>query len=146
MLCTEWILEPEIRKKKKSLTLLGIKPRHFNYSAVAWSVFQLSISLIKRCLSTDFTTHALLLFALLLRSTVNNFVGWPQGAVLQYNGYVGPHDGVTSDLLLSQPESLACVQCIQKESHCCRGQLPVSGRNQECCSLRNGETSSSTKN
>jgi hypothetical protein len=57
-----------------------------------------------------------------LRSTVNNFVDWPQsGAVMHYSGHVEPRGGAMSVLLLSQQEAVACVWCIQKESHCCEG-------------------------
>jgi hypothetical protein len=57
-----------------------------------------------------------------LRSTVNNFMVWPHfGAVMHYSGYVEPRDGAVSFLLSSQQEAVACVQCIQKESHCSEG-------------------------
>jgi hypothetical protein len=57
-----------------------------------------------------------------IRSTVNNFVDWPHiGAVMHYRGYVEPRDGAVSVLLSSQQEAVACVRCIQKESHCSEG-------------------------
>jgi hypothetical protein len=38
-----------------------------------------------------------------LRSTVNNFVGWPHsGAVMHYSGYVEPQDGAVPVLLSFQ--------------------------------------------
>jgi hypothetical protein len=55
-------------------------------------------------------------------------------------------DGAVSVLLSSQQEAVACVRCIQKDSHCSEGQLPASGGNRECRSLSNGKTSSSAKN
>jgi hypothetical protein len=61
-------------------------------------------------------------FAVFIRSTVNNFEDWPHsGAVMHYSGYVEPRDGALSFLLSSQQEAVACVRCIQKESHCCEG-------------------------
>jgi hypothetical protein len=72
---------------------------------------------------------------------------WPHiGAVMHYNGYEEPRDGAVSFLLSSQQEAVACVRCVQKESHCSEGQLSASGGNRECRSLSNGKTSSSTKN
>jgi hypothetical protein len=57
-----------------------------------------------------------------VRSTVNNFVDWPHiGAVMHYSGYVEPRDGAVSVLLSSQQEAVACVRCIQKESHVLKG-------------------------
>jgi hypothetical protein len=57
-----------------------------------------------------------------IRSTANNFVDWPHiGAVMLYSGYVEPRDGAVSFLLSSQQEAVACVRCIQKESHCSEG-------------------------
>jgi hypothetical protein len=59
---------------------------------------------------------------LVIRSTFNNFVDWPHiGAVMHYSGYLEPRDGAVSVLLSSQQEAVACVRCIQKESHSCEG-------------------------
>jgi hypothetical protein len=56
----------------------------------------------------------------IIHSTVNHFVEGPHsGAVIHYNGYVEPRDGAMSVLLSSQQEAVACVWCIQEESHCC---------------------------
>jgi hypothetical protein len=53
---------------------------------------------------------------------------------------------VLSVVLLFQQQAVLCVcVCIQKESHCCEGQLSASGGNQECCSLCNKKMSSSAK-
>jgi hypothetical protein len=74
-------------------------------------------------------------------STIKNSVDWPHsGAVMHFSGYVKQQDGVISVILSSQQEVVACVRCIQKESHCCEGQLSASGRNRECRSLSNGKT------
>jgi hypothetical protein len=52
--------------------------------------------------------------------TLNNLVDWlHSGAAMYCSRYVEPQDGAMSILLLSQQEVVACVQCIQKESHCC---------------------------
>jgi hypothetical protein len=59
---------------------------------------------------------------------------------------VEPRDGAVSILLSSQQEAVACVWCIQKESHCYEGKLCVSGGNRECRSLSNGKMSDSAKN
>ena len=81
-----------------------------------------------------------------LCSAVNNFVDWQQsGAVMRYSGYVEPQDGALSVLVLSQPELVARVRCIQKESHCER-QLSAIGGNPECRCFSNGKTLISAKN
>jgi hypothetical protein len=60
--------------------------------------------------------------SVVVRSTVNNFVDWPHiGALMHCNEHVEPRDGAVSFLLSSQQEPVACVRCIQKESHCCEG-------------------------
>jgi hypothetical protein len=65
-------------------------------------------------------------------------------ALMLYTGYVEPRDGAVSvsSLVLARR---GCVRCIQKESHCCEGQLSVGEGNRECRSLSNGKMSSSTK-
>jgi hypothetical protein len=57
------------------------------------------------------------------------------GTVMHYSQYVEPQDGAVSIVLLPQQETTACVQCIQKESHCCKGKWSVSDQNRECPSL-----------
>jgi hypothetical protein len=57
-----------------------------------------------------------------VRSTMKNSVDWlHSGAVMHFSGYVKQQDGARSVLLSSQQEVVACVRCIQKESHCCEG-------------------------
>jgi hypothetical protein len=50
-----------------------------------------------------------------------------------------------SILLLFQQEAVVCMWWIQKESHCCEGQLSASGENRECHSLSIERTLSSVK-
>jgi hypothetical protein len=42
------------------------------------------------------------------------------------------HKMVLCPFFSSQQEPVACMLCIQKESHCCEGQLSVSSRSREC--------------
>jgi hypothetical protein len=51
-----------------------------------------------------------------------------------------------SFLLSPNQEAVACVQCIQKESHCCEGKLRVSSGNVEWFIWSNRKTSGSAKN
>jgi hypothetical protein len=40
---------------------------------------------------------------------------------MHYSGYMEPRDGAMSVLFSSQQETVECMRCAQKESHCCEG-------------------------